>query len=496
MKNKGAKISAVTRDLFQKVRELHLPFGEYALFGSCPLGIRGIRECNDADIIVSKSLFEKFRGMPGWELRITTQGGECLTRDMIELFWEWRPGVWDIGRLIAEAEIIDGLPFVRLQSVLESKKMRALPKDIPDIEAILEFLGTWKLFTKSTDVWEAMLRDSAEAKTTINMESYIFVVDEIGKRFLELFKRKVQEGVRVRVICDMVGSYSFFNSSDAKALAAAGVEIRFFNPIRPWRVGMFGSFFHRDHRKVLIIDSRIGYTGGVNIVSRMSGWRDTHVRIEGAVLREMSHAFERMWASTTYEKGFLKRFRRPYVVNSSFSYLTSAPYLRQRFVYRKMLQALRGAKRYAFFTTPYFVPSVRLFSALQRAASRNVDVRILIPETSDVRMVDIAAGAYFTLALKSNIKIYRYRKSILHVKSAVIDGEWGTVGSANLDNISLLSNYEGNLVGREKNFIQELKNHFLNDLAVSDELKHDDWIRRPFLRKFLEMISWPVHRIL
>lgn len=492
----GSAIS-INKKLFNKVRVLNLPAGEYALFGSAPLGIRGIKECRDADVIVSHRVFEGFRGVSGWEIKTTDFGMEYLSSGQVELWKNWHPGTWNIEELIRDAEIIDGLPFVRLERVLEWKKILKREKDISDIALIEQFLGRWKFYLRPPDAWEAMLGDCAVAKETIDFESYIFVADAVGQRFLRLFKKKASEGVRVRVICDMVGSFGFFNSLDAKTLEATGVEVRFFNPMRPWRIGTFFSFsfFHRDHRKILIVDSRIGYTGGVNIEHWMRGWRDTHVRIEGAALSEMRYAFERMW-DATYEKRILRKFRKPRVASSSFSFLTSAPHLRQQFLYKKMLKTIRTARRYAYFTTPYFVPSLRLFRALTAAAKRKVDVRILLPQKSDVRTVDIASGAYFTLALKSGIKIYRYRDSVLHVKTAVVDDEWGTVGSANLDNVSLLSNYEGNLVSSEKKFIQELKGQFLNDLQESDEVNYNAWIRRPFIQKLLEAITWPIHRFL
>src|SRR3989344_4585966 len=183
--------------------------------------------------------------------------------------------------------------------------------------------------------------------------------------------------------------------------------------------------------------------------------------------------------------------RRPSVSHSDLSFVSSGPHLRQRLIYRGILKAIRRAKRYAYLTTPYFVPSVRFFSALQAAARRKVDVRILIPEQSDVRVVDIASGAYVTLALKSGVKIYHYKDRVLHVKSVIIDDEWGTVGSANLDNVSLLSNYEGNLMTSRKNLIEALKTSFLFDLTASNEVRYDTWIRRPFIQKFVEAILWP-----
>jgi len=481
------------KELFDKVRALNLPAGEYALFGSAPLGVRNLKECRDVDVIVSSRVFEGFQGMPGWEVKVTDFGSEYMSFGQIELWKNWYPGAWNIEELIRDAETIAGLPFVRLERVLEWKKLLRREKDISDIATIEHFFGAWKFYLNPRDAWSAMLEDCAAATKTIYLESYIFAADEAGKRFTELFQKKVKEGVRVRILCDMVGSYGFFNSPYAKSLADQGIEIRFFNQINPWRVNKLFSWFRRDHRKIFIVDSRVGYMGGVNIGARMANWRDTHVRIEGLVVRDMCYGFERMWAAT-HEKRFL-RLQKPYVAMPEFSFLTSSPRLRQRFIYRNMLKVIRGAKRYIYFSTPYFVPTLRLFQSLMAAAKRGVDVRILLPEKSDVRTVDIASGSYFTLALKSGVKIYRYQTSIFHVKTCVVDDEWATVGSANLDNVSLFFNYEANLVSRTKPFIKELKGHFMKDVESSRELHYDTWITRPLALKFLELATWPFHKI-
>ncbi|MEK7507587.1 MAG: phospholipase D-like domain-containing protein [Patescibacteria group bacterium] len=483
------------KKLFEKVRALNLPAGEYALFGSAPLGIRRLKECNDVDAIVSSSLFDSLRYAPGWEVKSTVDCREYLKfGDDIEFWKDWHPGLWDIPALIRDAEIIDGLPFVKLHRVLEWKKIFGREKDIADVILIEQYLGAWKFYLSPKEAWRVMLEDCAAASRTIDIESYIFSVDDAGMRFADIFMKKAKEGVRVRVLCDMVGSYGFFNSPTAKSLAGNGVEIRFFNPISPWRVNKFFSWFRRDHRKILVVDSKVGYTGGVNIAARMADWRDTHVRFEGAMVLNIQSSFERMWAMTRR-----KRFIRHRDQNNSspdFLFLTSSPRLRQRFIYRNMIKVLRNAKRYIYISTPYFVPTLRLFQTLITAAKRGVDVRILLPEKSDVRTVDIASGSYFTLALKSGVKIYQYQNSVFHVKTCVVDEEWATVGSANLDNVSLFFNYEANFVSREKSFVEELRAHFVKDLESSRELQYTEWINRPLSLKFLELATWPIHRML
>ena len=354
---------------------------------------------------------------------------------------------------------------------------------------------TWKFYLRSAEAWEAMLADCKEARKSIDIEQFIFEPDELGRRFFEVLKKKSKEGVKVRIICDAVGSYSFLNSHAERELKAEGVGIKFFNPIKPWRIGNFSSWFLRDHRKLLIVDREVGHAGGVGLEKRMENWRDTNVRMTGPVVSEMSSIFERMWLVSPERKFF--RFKPSFSLGDGFSFLTNSPRFRGRYIYHDLLKNIRSAKRYLYITTPYFVPSIRVFSALIKAAKRGVDVRLLLPEASDVKTVDFAAGSYFILALNAGVKIYLYDNNrILHTKTAVSDGVWGTVGSANMDNQSLLLNFEGNIRSLDTVFISELKAQFEKDISEITPLTKETWMRRSIFRKFLEVITWPIHGIL
>ena len=251
-----------------------------------------------------------------------------------------------------------------------------------------------------------------------------------------------------------------------------------------------------------MVDSIIGQTGGVGLNDRMKNWRDTHVRVVGPVVSAMSAAFEGMLQIAKNRK--FSAFSTVTNRSHDFQFITSSPILRPvsslfkeswslRDVY---LDAIRGAQKFAYLTTPYFVPDLRFFRALRLAAKRGVDVRLLLPATSDHRSLDIANASYFGLALKFGIKIYKFREAVLHAKTAVVDDEWATVGSANLDNLSFRFNYEANVVSNSLTFNKELKESFLNDLKKSDEVTLDNWKRRPLKDKILELIIWPIHSIM
>ncbi len=354
---------------------------------------------------------------------------------------------------------------------------------------------TWKFYIHSADAWESMFADCALARKYIDIEQYIFEDDAVGQRFFEVIKEKIGEGVRVRILCDAVGSYGFLNSKSEHALTAAGAAIKFFNPIQPWRIGNVFSWFLRDHRKILLVDGAIAHTGGVGIDGRMANWRDTNVRVTGRVVAELQKSFDQMWVTAPRNKIF--KHKPAFRTEDGFLFLANAPRLHGRYIYHDLRRTIRKAKKYIYLTTPYFVPSVLLFTALQRAALRGVDVRILIPGSSDVRSAQIASGSYVLLALHVGIKIYRYdEKRILHAKTGIIDDTWASVGSANIDNLSLLLNFEGNIKSSNPDFIAELKHQFEEDLLHSKLTIKEEWIQRPFLLKILEAITWPLHGIL
>ncbi len=354
---------------------------------------------------------------------------------------------------------------------------------------------TWKFYIRSADAWEVMCADCNAARESIDIEQFIFGNDEIGKRFFEILERKAAEGVKVRVMCDAVGSSDLLNFKAGDTLAAKGIAIVFFNRIQPWRVGNISSWFLRDHRKILLIDRSVAHIGGVGIEDRMKSWRDTNVRLVGPVVSEIQTSFDRMW--TTPSRYKFSQYKPLFKEGNGFSFLLNSPQFRGRYIYHDLRRTIRKAKKYIYLTTPYFVPSILIFTSLIRAARRGVDVRILVPGLSDVQTARIAAGSYFLLAMNAGIRIYIYEeRTILHAKTGVADDAWGSVGSANIDNLSLLLNFEGNLRSSDPLFIADLKQQFMDDISKSRLLTKKDWIARPILLKILEIITWPLHGIL
>jgi len=184
------------------------------------------------------------------------------------------------------------------------------------------------------------------------------------------------------------------------------------------------------------------------------------------------------------------------VIVPEYSFLVNAPRLRQRYIYRALLSAIRNAKNYIYLSTPYFIPDIPLYRALRAAAKRGVDVRIIVPEISDYAFIDHARESYFTLVLKAGVKIYTYVPKMMHAKTAVVDDAWAMAGSFNLDSLSFFFNHEANIASTDQTFIREIKQDFVEDLAVCKKITLEEWAHRPLRRKILELLTWPFHSFL
>jgi cardiolipin synthase len=352
----------------------------------------------------------------------------------------------------------------------------------------------WKIYGENGDAWLSMLHDCASATESISLEQFIFTTDDFGQRLIDICAERAAKGVKVRFLWDAAGSFTFSGSNIADDLKQKGIELVFWKTLIPsyFKMPDFRSWFLRNHRRTLVIDGKIGYTGSICVRDRMKNWRDINVRLEGTVVPEMQNAFEIMW-----ERAKHKKTRKRYSARDrAFKYITNNPTPGRRNAYVALLKALRQARRYVYITSPYFVPTHRLAHAIRLAAQRGADVRIIIPEFSDHFAVDLGARSFFSSLLESGVKIFLYRGNMIHSKAVVIDDAWSSVGTMNLDQISLLYNYEANVVSTDSKFAEELASHFVHDLKDSNEVLRDEWEKRFFLEKIPEWLIVLVRKFL
>lgn len=354
----------------------------------------------------------------------------------------------------------------------------------------------WTLYTENQETWSAMLSACESAKKSIDLENFIFTSDEIGRKFIDLCARKAAEGVKVRFIWDAAGSFRFFGSSIVEELRSKNIELRFFKTLFPgiFNFHRYRSWYFRNHRRTLVVDGSIGFTGSVCISKRMDGWRDTSVRIEGLVVKDMQLSFEKMWDRALGIR--VNKRRKTNANDHEFEYVTNNPFPSQRFLYRRTIEAIRSAENSISITVPYFVPTRRLSRVIRLAAHRGVDVKIILPENSDFPTLDLAARTFFHGMMKIGVRIYLYKGRMIHSKTIVIDDNWASVGTLNLDNISLRYNFEANIVTHNGQFIDELKKHFANDLRHCEEVIFEEWDRRFFVEKIATFFVKLIRRFL
>jgi len=401
------------------------------------------------------------------------------------------------------------------KAIMERLKGQVEPTDILERHTLLiEVISGRPLVTGNKvtllidgpATYDAMYKAIGSAKDHINFETFIFEDDEVGHRFADLLLQKQAEGVQVNLIYDSVGCLNtpaaFF-----QRLRDGGIQAREFNPINPSKVrGGKWMLNQRDHRKILIVDGKIAFTGGVNISNVYSSslfgslsraqkgdhaqhsWRDTHVQIEGPAVAEFQMLFLETWAR---EKG--PESDRTYFPllkqegNDLMRVVGSTPGQENRITYMMYVSAFTYADNFIHLTTPYFVPDEQIVKALTNAAERGVDVKIIVPGTSDSGLVFYAGRSYYTNLLRSGVKLYERRgDAMLHAKTAVIDSIWSTVGSTNMDFMSFLRNDEVNAVILSRDFATQMEAMFEEDIRESNQVHLEEWKKRPLTDRVKE----------
>lgn len=340
----------------------------------------------------------------------------------------------------------------------------------------------YKLYTSNIETIEAMVAECEKAEKTIDLEQFIFINDDYGKRLIDVCEKKAKEGVKVRFIWDAAGSFSLLglNLNSVSAMKEKGIELVFFKTLSPsvFEAHNYKSWYFRDHRRSVIIDDKVAFTGSICIQKEKIEWRETNIMLQGPVVLDMKLSFERMWARAKSKK-LRKNLPKPKYKNSGdFLYITNSPIPRHKKLYKEIVRAIREAEKSICMTTPYFVPTHHISKALKMAALRGVKVKILLPERSDNRFADLCAGTYFHNLLKSGVKIFLYKDHMIHKKTITVDRTWGSMGTMNIDYVSLLYNFEANIVSTNRPFIDELDDHFLEDLRNCEEMTQSKWSRR------------------
>lgn len=346
--------------------------------------------------------------------------------------------------------------------------------------------NTITVFTEGDYLYDAMWEDMASATDTVWLESYIFSDDDIGHKFIDALKQCHDRGVSVRVRIDAFGTSLGMSNRLAKQFHHTGVKFERCLPLqwlKPWL------YHRRNHRKLLIVDETVAYLGSFNIDAlnsrRLTGnarWRDTHLRLTGPIANHAAKSF--IYINYRSEDFLCNTHNEPILLLNNYGRHCAH-------LLRCLLSSqLRKAKARVWLTTPYFVPDGKIQGELCRAAKRGVDVIVLVPGKTDAPFVRWAAHASYSNLLQAGVRIFEYQPRMLHAKTLIVDSDWCTVGTSNLDYRSLFINYELNLASTSSELNEKLALIFLDDLMDAKQILSKTWGNRSYTSRVAEWLGW------
>jgi cardiolipin synthase len=402
-------------------------------------------------------------------------------------FSVWQAILWVLGGIFFLQVVTLSVLMVRSHL----RKGRVPPHGFPFIhpdELAVGGSGV-QIYTEGRLLFEDMLEAIGQARETIFLETYIWKGDVLGEAFKAALAKKAAEGVQVYVIYDtfanLVVPRKFFRFPE-------GIHVL---PYRAWRqpwhaidVRRWG----RDHRKILVVDGKVGFVGGYNIGELYRTiWRDTHMRLTGPEVDDLVHAFVDFWNFHRY-RGMPKIPMPRRVWSAELRAYRNDP-VRVIFPIRSIyIEAFEQAQHHIYLTQAYFIPDESILRALIRAAQRGVDVRVLVPWESNHVIADWLARHEFDRCLRNGVRLFGYQGAMIHAKTATVDGVWSMIGTANIDRLSLAGNYEINMEIFSEEVARAMEAVFTCDLANTREITLDQWRRRPWLARASELVLSPL----
>ena len=384
------------------------------------------------------------------------------------------------------------IAILQLASKLRRKRQQGGGFPHPNLNEIQVGDNTLQLYDFGQHLYDAMLSAIEHAQETVYLETFIWKDDTIGQAFKQCLAKKAAQGVEVYVVFDSFGNAVV--PKRFKEFPPAIHTLKYQAIQRPWHV-FDPRRYALEHRKLLIVDGHTSFIGGYNIGSPYADtWRDTHLRIEGPAAADLAHSFTEFWNQHSIQhapitRHYPRRFDALITIGG-----TNA--LQLMFPIRDMyIRAIDRAEKTIHLTNAYFVPDGVLLDALIAAARRGVNVQTLVPWISNHLVVDWLARGYFTQCLMAGIKVFGYRH-MLHAKTCTIDGQWSTIGTANLDRLSAVGNYEINVEVYNESLAHQMEQIFLSDTTDAIALKLDEWLDRPWYAMLGERILAPLRVLL
>lgn len=414
---------------------------------------------------------------------------------------------WLIGRRLRR--IPNQLAVRQVRSVMKGEREAQTRGEANRIDAFvkehLPFRATHRnrarVLTNGDETYEAILEAISEARHHIHLDYYTLRSDGIGRRFLETLIAKAKAGVEIRLLYDGIGSLKL-EAAYLQELDRHGVRHACFSP--PGESLLKRRLNFRNHRKIVVVDGRIGFLGGINIGDeylgldkRLGYWRDTHLRLEGACVHQLQQIFAENWHRATNlslalegdaEKSSAYMPEPVCDGDDRVVLVPGKPGIHDQIVAEALFVAIAEARSSIYATTPYFIPDPAIAASLRIAARSGLDVRLIIPGVGDSKLVLLATLSYIQDMLDAGVKVYRYGKGFIHAKVMIIDGRVASIGSANLDMRSLYSNYEILALIEGEKPVSRLMDDFMEDIANSEPLDPMQFSLRPAKAKAAETL--------
>ncbi|MBW9216475.1 phosphatidylserine/phosphatidylglycerophosphate/cardiolipin synthase family protein [Mumia sp. zg.B53] len=402
----------------------------------------------------------------------------------------WVVAIWFV-LIVMVAAVLTAIDTHRKRRVDDTAEVT-----FPRLPPISEKLGdsTVTVYTYGHDLFDAMLAEIRGAQHEIHLESYIWKGDSLGEEFKRELVAAAERGVKVHVIYDVFANLVVKRSFKKFPPSVQVMRHPWFSPwIFLLRIRKTG----RDHRKILVVDRKVGFVGGYNIgADYASKWRDTHLRVEGPHTWELNNAFVDFWNAH-------RRTEQPELLDTGdidweprFRAHRNVP-LHLSFPIRNMyLDAIDRSSVRVWITQAYFIPDRDVLAALLRAAARGVDVRVIVPEISNHVLCDWLSRGFYSQLLRGGVKILLFQGAMVHAKTATVDGRWSTIGTANIDRLSLTGNYEVNAEIIDEAIAAMMERIFENDTSATRELTVDEWSRRRAMARFSEAVLVPLRPLL
>lgn len=406
-----------------------------------------------------------------------------------------RKGLTDLVRIeeLSQNQIKD-LSNISIYGAGSLKKSNIIKLLLNNSKALLTEKNKVDILQNGQSTFTAILDALSKASDHIHMEYYVYEDDKIGNQIKELLIQKASQGLKIRLIIDAIGSWSLSNKF-IKMLKKNGVEVGVFMPVRFPLIA--NKINYRNHRKIIVVDGKIGFVGGLNIADRyiegtqeLGPWRDTHLRLEGDAVQSLQIVFITDWYFVT--KKYLQgtEYFPPNSIETQLlvQITSSGPDSDWASIMQAYFTAITTAENYIYISTPYFMPNESILTALKTAALSGVDVKLIMPGRSDVSSMLHGSMSYVEELCVAGVQVYIYQKGFNHGKIMVVDGVFTSIGTANMDGRSFNKNFEVNAIIYNREKAEEMRESFLKDIDDSEEIRLQEFLIRPRKQKIKESL--------